>query len=134
MTPLRRIKISTFAKPKSHEEKSGSTKNDGLDLLLDTICNAFWSIIFISLLIVVISSDHSVDSTNRYLDSDEVQRRIRTAEADVKKLQQAVSAPTSNQTLTQSIASLETRISAAKDALEKAEVRCGKAVGGHLGL
>lgn len=101
----------------------GVRKNEGLDLLLDTICNAFGSIIFIALLVVVISADHSEDSTDaihRPLDRDEVQRQIRTAEADIEKLQQAVTSPSSDQKLAQSVASLEAKLSAAKAALEKA--------------
>jgi len=101
--------------------KLGVRKNDGLDLLLDTICNAFGSIILIALLIVVISSDRSPEVQKPPMDHDEVQRRIRTAENDIARLEETVIDPTTTGKLAFAVESLEVQVETAKQMLAEAK-------------
>ncbi|MFY8216709.1 MAG: hypothetical protein ACOVMP_08925 [Chthoniobacterales bacterium] len=65
-----------------------------LDLLLDTICNAFGSIILIALLIVILAADvpTAVTEVITAPERDQIERAIANAEETVKSLQNEIDA------------------------------------------
>ena len=67
-----------------------TTQNDSLDLLLDTICNAFGGIVLIAILITLLTSDtqerlkEAVTSADREL----VERQIASLQSDIKEAEE----------------------------------------------
>lgn len=70
-----------------------TTQNDSLDLLLDTICNAFGGIVLIAILITLLTSDtkerlrEAVTSADREL----VERQIASLQSDIKEAEEYLS-------------------------------------------
>jgi hypothetical protein len=67
----------------------GKTSANSLELLLDTICNMFGSIILITLLIVIVTSERPVDQIldmNQGPDREEIDRQIQTANIQIENL------------------------------------------------
>lgn len=91
-----------------------------MELLLDTICNMFGSIILIALLIVVISSDTpSPSRAVSQMDHDTVQQRIRTAESNILKLTELLNQSNQTEAMDEKITRNE-ELSAAVDAAKRA--------------
>lgn len=67
----------------------GKASVNSLELLLDTICNMFGSIILITLLIVIVTSEKPTDQIldmNQGPDREEIDRRIETARLQIESL------------------------------------------------
>ena len=66
----------------------GKSGMSSLDLLLDTICNMFGSIILITLLIVITTTENPIEQTedNREPNREDIARRIHTANLQVQNL------------------------------------------------
>lgn len=63
-----------------------STQSDSLDLLLDTICNAFGGIVLIAILITLLTSDarEKLKEAATSADKELVERQIASLQADIK--------------------------------------------------
>jgi len=72
--------------------RRSSAPTGSLDLLLDTICNAFGSIILIALLIVLLTADipGSISEATDAPEQDEIERAIVNAEETIQSLQEEI--------------------------------------------
>jgi hypothetical protein len=71
----------------------GKASANSLELLLDTICNMFGSIILITLLIVIVTSEKPIDQIldmNQGPDREEIDRRLETARLQIESLQNEI--------------------------------------------
>jgi hypothetical protein len=71
----------------------GKASANSLELLLDTICNMFGSIILITLLIVIVTSEKPIDQIldmNQGPDREEIDRRLETARLQIESLQSEI--------------------------------------------
>ena len=67
-----------------------TTQNDSLDLLLDTICNAFGGIVLIAILITLLTSDakQKLQEAATSADRELVERQIASVQSDVKEAEE----------------------------------------------
>jgi hypothetical protein len=93
-----------------------------LDLLLDTMCNAFGSIILIAILMVLISSEtpDSSPGASEAPEKDHVERQIAAAEESIARLLEELARVPENPVASQ-VEDLRQRISDAKDVLSEAK-------------
>jgi hypothetical protein len=105
----------------------GKASANSLELLLDTICNMFGSIILITLLIVIVTSEKPIDQIldmNQGPDREEIDRRIETARlqieslmAEIQKERNKAPAATADEKIA---ADLQAKVQAAEAALQSA--------------
>jgi hypothetical protein len=105
----------------------GKASVNSLELLLDTICNMFGSIILITLLIVIVTSEKPTDQIldmNQGPDREEIDRRIETARLQIESLMAEIQkerakspAATADEKLA---ADLQAKVQAAEAALQSA--------------
>jgi hypothetical protein len=105
----------------------GKSSSNSLELLLDTICNMFGSIILITLLIVIVTSEKPIDQIlemNQGPDREEIDRRVETARLQIESLQSEIQkerakspAATADEKLA---ADLQAKVQAAEAALQAA--------------
>jgi chaperonin cofactor prefoldin len=105
----------------------GKASANSLELLLDTICNMFGSIILITLLIVIVTSEKPIDQildTNQGPDREEIARRIETARLQIESLQNEIQKERANAPAASAdenhATDLQAQIQAAKTALQAA--------------
>ena len=98
--------------------------NDSLDLLLDTICNAFGGIVLIALLISLVTqqikieeADHASDVENQILE-----REIARYSAQIAAAQAFLKDQDKNTSLAESVPEHDDGIREARDAIESAKV------------
>jgi hypothetical protein len=67
-----------------------SKGNDSLDLLLDTICNAFGGIVLIAILITLLTQDtqERIEEESASVDRELVERQIAALQSDIKEAQE----------------------------------------------
>lgn len=67
-----------------------TTQNDSLDLLLDTICNAFGGIVLIAILITLLTSDtkQKLQEAATSADRELVERQIASVQSDIKEAEE----------------------------------------------
>jgi septal ring factor EnvC (AmiA/AmiB activator) len=67
-----------------------TTQNDSLDLLLDTICNAFGGIVLIAILITLLTSDtkQRLQEAATSADKELVERQIASLKSDIKEAEE----------------------------------------------
>lgn len=105
----------------------GKASANSLELLLDTICNMFGSIILITLLIVIVTSEKPIDQIldmGQGPDREEIERRIETARFQITSLQSEIQkesekAPSASEK-GELVSDLETKVREAKSALQQA--------------
>jgi uncharacterized protein YlxW (UPF0749 family) len=71
----------------------GKASANSMELLLDTVCNMFGSIILITLLIVIVTSEQPIDQIldmNQGPDREEIDRRLETARLQIESLQSEI--------------------------------------------
>jgi hypothetical protein len=105
----------------------GKASANSLELLLDTICNMFGSIILITLLIVIVTSEKPIDQIldmDQGPDREEIDRRIETARlqiesllAQIQKEREKAPAATADE---KHAADLQAQVQAAEAALQSA--------------
>ena len=67
--------------------KRRSTSKDSLDLLLDTICNAFGGLIFIALLVAIMAQvNHEEEAARMRMDADTLRKQLMLAEKTREEL------------------------------------------------
>lgn len=106
--------------------RSLNSKKDSLDLLLDTICNMFGSIILITLLIVVISSNTNTKPSPidlQTVDRDETQRRIQSASEEIDRLKDELAEADPPDETTNEITKLQKEVEDARQSLASAKER-----------
>ncbi|MEX2673420.1 MAG: hypothetical protein WD294_15075 [Phycisphaeraceae bacterium] len=88
------MNLGTLGCQREREEMRRRAKDeDSLELLLDTICNVFGSIVFIAILVAILSSSSSTepDETSVYVSPAEIaasEARIAELENDIEQLEQ----------------------------------------------
>ena len=105
----------------------GKASANSLELLLDTICNMFGSIILITLLIVIVTSEQPLDQIldmNQGPDREEIDRRIETARLQIESLQSETQKERANAPAAsadeKNAADLQAKVQAAEAALQSA--------------
>jgi cell division protein ZapA (FtsZ GTPase activity inhibitor) len=70
--------------------KFRSTKSDSLDLLLDTICNAFGAIVLITILITLLTSDakNRLQDISTSTDKELIERQIASVKSDIQEAEE----------------------------------------------
>ena len=103
----------------------GKSPMSSLDLLLDTICNMFGSIILITLLIVITTTESPIQQLddNQEPDREDIARRIHTANLQIENLQAEIKKEQSQRSSlsadTKRIQSLREQIKAAERILQE---------------
>jgi hypothetical protein len=105
----------------------GKASANSLELLLDTICNMFGSIILITLLIVIVTSEQPIDQIldmNQGPDREEIDRRLETARLQIESLQSEIQKERANAPAAsadeKNAADLQAKVQAAEAALQSA--------------
>lgn len=97
-----------------------TTQNDSLDLLLDTICNAFGGIVLIAILITLLTSDakQKLQEAATSVDRELVERQIASVQSDIKEAEEYLARQAPSVSVDPNLAA---RLAGAKAALQTAK-------------
>jgi len=97
-----------------------TTQNDSLDLLLDTICNAFGGIVLIAILITLLTSDakQKLQEAATSADRELVERQIASLNSDIKEAEEYLARQASSVSVDPNLVA---RLDGAKAALQTAK-------------
>jgi hypothetical protein len=98
----------------------GKSQVSSLELLLDTICNMFGSIILITLLIVITTNESPIEKVNdnQEPNREDLARRIHTANLQIENLEKQISMEQANRS---SLPSENKRIESLREQIKSAE-------------
>ena len=97
-----------------------TTQNDSLDLLLDTICNAFGGIVLIAILITLLTSDakQKLQEAATSADRELVERQIASVQSDIREAEEYLARQASSVSVDPNLAA---RLAGANAALQTAK-------------
>lgn len=97
-----------------------NTQSDSLDLLLDTICNAFGGIVLIAILITLLTSDarDKLQNVATSTDKELVERQIASLKSDIKEAEEYLERQASSVSVNPGLVA---RLDQAKTSLQKAK-------------